>query len=347
MVLFLFVLVGVAFATVASFSGHSPGEVEDELLYVTVACDNPSGPPSSSDYRYKYCSAACPSGPTDFYYAVGGSCKTMMDPGSPTGNYSVDTGFRYNLAGALSDAQEWNCFNNNLPNASGDYLEATVVCAKTGGWTAIGTPTCGNYKIESGEVCDKSNFGDWLDCTDFKDATGNSLCNGTLNCDASGADACDGFDVSQCVYCGGFGGTCDPPNSVCMDGTCQPNCSGNGGSNVVGTTPGNCLPGVNCAPLMGGDPGFCGDGLMGGGEVCDPGLGGGDCSSWGTLGVVCPDGTTVSSQYVCAGCACVPNPDPCGGTPGCSPGCSSNAECGLTMSGHPVCVMGCCVEGDV
>ncbi len=332
--LFVLLLVGVAYAVIASQTGHSPGEIEDDVIYVTTVCDNAAGNPSDPDYRYKFCQATCPSGPTDYYYAIGGSCKTLPDPNTLT--YSIETGARYNLTGALSDAQSWNCFNANLTEGTNDYIEATAVCAKTGGWTALGAQTCGDYKIQGSEVCDGTNFGDWLDCTDFQDAGGNPLCNGTLKCDMDGGNSCGGFDVSSCAYCGGFTGTCDPPNMLCNDDTCQSDCSGNGGTKPpVGTEGESCLPGQPCGPLIGGGAGLCGNGVQDPGEICD----GSGCA--GTTFILCPDKHQAQLNSTCIACDCVQDPNPCG----CVPACESDADCGLLGLG--VCVFSCCVDTGV
>lgn len=334
----------------ASFFGHSPGEIENDFITVTQACNDST----AFGGQYKFCEALCPTGPTD-YYALSGSCKTIVNDFP-----NNDSGYRYNLSGVMPDLRGWSCFNGDLANDPNEFVEASVVCARTGGYTPIPYQFCGNYRIESStgqpgsvnEVCDTTNFGDWLDCSDFSTGGGVALCNGSLACGSN----CGGFDISQCMYCNGG---CSPGQQLCANGTCQANCSGSGGNapgtKLVGPAGTNCQPGVPCVgvPDTWTNPGFCGDGgstggIPGPGEACD-----GDdsfCSSYGTLGVVCPDGTSVSSGYTCTNtCACEPNPTPCCTDAFGSPQCTDNLDCGLAMTefglAHGTCVLGCCTYG--
>jgi hypothetical protein len=327
----------------ASFLGHSPGEVENDFVTVSRSCNNVAT-------QYKYCEALCPSG----YYATSGSCRTVVNDFP-----NNDSGYQYNLLGVSPDLKGWSCFNGDLANDPNEYVEASVVCARSGGYTAIPYQFCGNYRIEPStgqpgsvnEVCDTANLGGWLDCTNFKTSGGNALCNGSVSCGSS----CGGFDVSQCVYCNGG---CMGGQTLCGNGTCQDDCTGSGGnapgSKLVGPAGNNCLPGQNCLPVPDTwtTPGFCGNGVLTAGipeagEECD-----GDdsfCASHGTLGVICPDGTSVSSGYVCSStCSCEPNPTPCCNGPS-GPDCTDNYDCGLAITefglAHGICVLGCCVYG--
>ncbi len=318
----------------ASFFGHSEEEIEDDItLPLTNSC------------FYKFCSAACPND----YYAVSGSCETVVDfPNNASG-------YQYNLSGVLPDLREWNCFNDDLANDGVEAIQASVVCARTGGWSSSTYQSCGNYRIEDGtpvggvdEACDKTNFGDWLDCTDFQTQGGLPLCNGELSCRGD----CGGFDVSNCVYCNNG---CPPGQTLCANNTCQLNCSGSGGNapgfKKVGPAGGNCLPGQPCPglPNFSLSTGFCGDGIANpipdpsNGELCESD---GDCSGYPTFGVQCPDGTSISAGQVCVNCNCEPNPTPCCTDVFGQPECTNNNDCGLGMCGHDICVLGCCVPID-
>lgn len=335
-IVILFLVTLALAAGQAIFFGHSAEEIEDDIITITQACDGSSGA------RYKFCEAVCP---TDFY-AISGSCSTEVD-------FPNDSGYQYNLSGVLPDLRGWSCFNGRLENDPNEFVIAEVVCARTGGYTTFTYQYCGDYRIEDGsasggitEACDLTNLGDWLDCTDFYTEGGIQLCNGELGCN----NACTGFDISFCQYCDT--GSCSPGTILCQDGTCNPDCSRNGGpsgpnGNLVGDAGLKCFPtapcdGVSDISIYQG-MGFCGNGVLdpGNNEVCEADS---DCAGSGTFGVVCPDGTTVSSGYVCAGCQCVPNPEPCRSR--CPPGCTTNQDCGFGGSGqgHPVCIMGCCVD---
>lgn len=336
-VLFVSVLAVAQVVNIASFFGHSPEEIENDFVTVENACDDASNPSN----HYKYCQALCPSG----YYAMSGSCDTVFDPNVAAN--SLDSGFQYNFSGALPNLSGWGCFNGSLANTPDEFVKATVVCARAGDLSISPSPqaVCGDYRIEGSEVCDKTNFGDWLDCSDFKTGGGQSLCNGQLQCNSS-TNACGSFDISQCVYCNGQNNPCNPPYTLCLDNTCQTDCSGHNGSHPVGTAGQNCMPGQNCAgiPDTYTYPGFCGDNILQvtNGELCDQ-----DCSSYPTFGVVCPDGKSVSSGQTCKDCGCEIDPAPCCKDSFGRPQCRDYQECGLANTEfglvHGNCVLGCCV----
>lgn len=308
-----------------TFVGHSAGEIEKGFQVVPKDCSvNPSG-----GNPYKFCEATCPNG----FYAVGGSCQTYPgDDGS--GNFVA--GLQYNLLGVLPESglQSYSCFNNGIVNDPSNYLTATATCMQSGGASLPTSASCGNYRIDSGEVCDTDNFGDWIDCTDFSTGGGNTLCNGTLSCNGT----CSGFDVSACVYCNND--VCGAGLFLCADGLCRPDCTafGGDGSATVGAwdcpTPGTCPTEPDSPPP--GHP-VCGNALIEGTEQCEG-------NQVGTsYFIICPDGTAVDRVEVCSGCQWQLQGDPCSGT-ACNPypSCVSHASCGPGLT----CALGCCIPWD-
>lgn len=163
--LFLLLIIGFASGAIPNIFGHTGEEVA--LLTTTVTNNCPTR---------EMCSAICPSG----YYASAGSCAA---------NHSANV--RWNVSGVSADHQSWDCFDGSAASMTADAVTATVQCVKVGSWIALNPlPTCGNYKVEPGEACDRLN-----------------------------ADACPGLCASDC--------TCSTPTGFCGDGTANlPNSDG-------------------------------------------------------------------------------------------------------------------------
>jgi hypothetical protein len=201
----------------------------------------------------------------------------------------------------------WDCFLGSY-SGTPSTVTATVSCLKVGDWQPGAYQFCGNYKVESPEVCDKANV-NGLTCEDFFSSDGVQLCNGSLACTIG----CDAYNLSSCVYCNK--GPC-ASGILCSDLTCQDDCTGHGGPSGPGgggsigggsgsscPAPGIC-PGIPPSPPGGGLPPFCGDFVVNPlTEECDPPSG-----AAGSLD--CGGGYCVNGVYYVATCSsscqCIP-----------------------------------------
>ena len=123
-------------------------------------------------------------------------------------------------------------------------------------------PVCGNGKIESGEVCDGSLFGQIDSCTDY----GASFTGGTLKCTST----CQ-LDTSSCVEkpkCGNsaidIGESCDGANLGPLNGKCADYSSTFNGGTLKCSS--DCK--LDTSPCTRTLP-SCGNGALNTGEICD------------------------------------------------------------------------------
>ena len=161
--------------------------------------------------------------------------------------------------------------------------------------------TCGDDRVDSGEVCDGSDL-DGNDCTSL----GEGFTGGTLAC---GSD-CEGFDTDGCVTLVDCGNSTLDPNETC-DGTDL------GGLDCVdlGFDEGDLACRADCSGLDTSDcrvGGICGNSLVDVGEQCDgTNLDGADCT---TLGLGFSGGT------LACGPACLFDTSACTTDPDCGNG---------------------------
>lgn len=276
--------------------GHTANEIQPIVLEKTLSCVGTS------------CHLDCDPG----YAAFSGSCTSS----SPTP--------RWNLFGVSSDKRGWDCVDGAANHTTA--LSINLTCVKTS-FDSTSTSFCGDYAIDSPEVCDGPNIKD-IDCEDYTLNSGTQLCNGSIGACAT---TCDGVNISKCEYCDV--GDCTVPGEIkCANGTCAQFCDSDSGGPLGGS--GNTLddastqsnwyypPGPPLPPSIPGPgpgAGFCGDGVPGNsaGEECDTG---GDLSvgvaSCGMQCMQCPPGTGPFVMFygTCDGsCKCV---DPqCGANP--------------------------------
>ena len=272
--------------------GHTANEIEPIVLEKTLSCAGTS------------CHLDCDPG----YAAFSGSCTTS------------ETNGHWNLFGASSDHKGWDCVDGTASHTSTITIDLT--CVKTS-FNSSSNPFCGNYVVESPEVCDGPNIKD-IDCEDYVLNSGTQLCNGSIG---ACANTCDGVNISQCEYCDT--GDCTVPGEIkCADGTCAPVCDTASGGPLGGS--GNTLDSASTQsnwyyppgpPLPPGIPGpgpipFCGDGIVNGTDQCEPP--GQSNSSCPGFCMECPpgSGTMVMFYGNCSDLCQCEAPPACGGVQG-------------------------------
>lgn len=204
------------------------------------------------------------------------------------------------------------------------------------------TTACGNNIVDQGEQCDGT----------AGSCPGGSVCSGTCVCPnlcGNGAlDSGESCDTAG-IACGNPGDICNSScqcvGPTCGDGTMQGSeecefasqCDQSAGAQL-------CIL-CHCQPVTGGLP-YCGDGILGSGELCDPGFAP-IVPQVGCLGGVCSN-----NCLSCCGDNIKQGSETCDGSDGCSglAGSTCNSTCSACncpsgQSENPVGSGHCCPNG--
>ncbi len=291
----------------------------------------PSGCTAGNDND---CSAACGNGALDPGETCDppATCPTTCDDGDACST-DVTTGSAANCNVACTSSPITSCADGDGCCPGGCNALTDNNCA----------PVCGNNVVEAGEACDPCP----TSCSDGEVCTEDNLTGSAATCDVVCANppitlctdgdgccpaGCDAVTDSDCApICGNNvtepGETCDPCPTSCDDSnTCtEDNLTGSAATcDVACANPPItlCADGDGCCPnacdeLTDTDCVVsCGDGVLQGGETCDPPA---SCPTTCDDGDACTTDTLTGSAATCDA-ACANNPiTTCANADGCCP----------------------------